>query len=71
MVQRGTNFLQAEQTINSKAQRDNIPHRSRILFDYVGIKDPRKRYNNVESYSGIQRFLIRYISNLDRVLPDY
>ncbi len=69
----------AQSATNSVAQFVRIllkilePHprdRAKLFLDDVGVKGPKTTYNNEELASGIRRYVVEHIQNLDKVLAD-
>lgn len=49
---------------------DHLRDRAEPFLADVGIKGPKTTYNNQELASGIRRYVVKHIQNLDSVLAD-
>jgi hypothetical protein len=53
-----------------KICRDYIPHRCMPYLDNVCVKGPKTNYNLEELELGIQKYVFKHLSNVNKVLAD-
>ena len=72
LPQGGTNSVAQFQRIMYRILYDLIPNVARVYLDDIGVKGPKKNYENEEipELPGVRRFVVEHLMNLDKVLLD-